>query len=191
MGLRVDPWDPFATRQRDPSSGDSLPSSAPERRTPCRDATARRRPSSSRPSAWSSGWAAGDGARGGIASTSISGPAVTRPGRTATSTATTAATPKVGSCPFRLALEGLKPGAHSIHINYDFTAGGHKAYDFLATWNVTNAKGKVCIAERRGDLVDVSGACRGRRARRSRPTLQSERPVGQGRRGLFGLRRAG
>jgi hypothetical protein len=47
--------------------------------------------------------------------------------------------------PFRLALEGLKPGAHSIHINYDFTAGGHKAYDFLATWNITNAKGKVCI----------------------------------------------
>jgi hypothetical protein len=53
--------------------------------------------------------------------------------------------PEGGIVPFRLALEGLKPGAHSIHINYDFTAGGHKAYDFLATWNVTNAKGKVCI----------------------------------------------
>ncbi len=53
--------------------------------------------------------------------------------------------PEGGIVPFRLALEGLKPGAHSIHINYDFTAGGHKAYDFLATWSVTNAKGKVCI----------------------------------------------
>ena len=53
--------------------------------------------------------------------------------------------PEGGIVPFRLALEGLKPGAHAIHINYDFTAGGHKAYDFLATWSVTNAKGKVCI----------------------------------------------
>ena len=30
---------------------------------------------------------------------------------------------------------GSRKGSHSIHINYDFTAGGHKAYDFLATWN--------------------------------------------------------
>jgi hypothetical protein len=52
--------------------------------------------------------------------------------------------PEGGIVPFRLAIEGLKAGAHSIHINYDFTAGGHKAYDFLATWNVTNAKGKIC-----------------------------------------------
>jgi len=48
--------------------------------------------------------------------------------------------------PFRVAFEGLKAGDHSIHINYDFTAGGHKAYDFLATWNVTNAAGKICAA---------------------------------------------
>jgi hypothetical protein len=53
--------------------------------------------------------------------------------------------PEGGIVPFRLAIEGLKAGAHSIHINYDFTANGHKAYDFLATWNVTNAKGKICI----------------------------------------------
>jgi hypothetical protein len=53
--------------------------------------------------------------------------------------------PEGGIVPFRLAMEGLKPGTHSIHINYDFTAGGHKAYDFLATWNVTNAAGKICI----------------------------------------------
>lgn len=52
--------------------------------------------------------------------------------------------PEGGIVPFRLALEGIKAGTHSIHINYDFTAGGHKAYDFLATWNVTNAAGKIC-----------------------------------------------
>ena len=39
--------------------------------------------------------------------------------------------------PFRLAIEGLTAGTHTIHINYDFTAGGHKAYDFLATYNAT------------------------------------------------------
>src|SRR5512147_3087283 len=39
--------------------------------------------------------------------------------------------------PFRLAVEGLSAGQHSIHINYDFTAGGHEAYDFLATYNAT------------------------------------------------------
>ena len=43
--------------------------------------------------------------------------------------------PEGGIVPFRLAVEGLKAGDTSIHINYDFTAGGHKAYDFLATWN--------------------------------------------------------
>jgi hypothetical protein len=53
--------------------------------------------------------------------------------------------PEGGVVPFRLALEGLAKGDHSIHIDYDFTAGGHKAYDFLATWNVTNASGKICI----------------------------------------------
>ncbi len=52
--------------------------------------------------------------------------------------------PEGGIVPFRLAIEGLSAGTHSIHINYDFTAGGHKAYDFLATWNVTNAAGKIC-----------------------------------------------
>ena len=57
--------------------------------------------------------------------------------------------------PFRVAFEGLKAGNHSIHINYDFTAGGHKAYDFLATWNVTNAAGKICAACGRRDLLDV------------------------------------
>jgi hypothetical protein len=52
--------------------------------------------------------------------------------------------PEGGVVPFRLAIEGLQRGEHSIHINYDFTAGGHKAYDFLATWDVTNAKGRIC-----------------------------------------------
>jgi hypothetical protein len=52
--------------------------------------------------------------------------------------------PEGGIVPFRVAFEGLATGTHSIHINYDFTANGHKAYDFLATWDVTNAKGKIC-----------------------------------------------
>jgi hypothetical protein len=39
--------------------------------------------------------------------------------------------------PFRLAIERLDPGEHTIHLNYDFTAQGHKAYDFLATYNAT------------------------------------------------------
>jgi hypothetical protein len=52
--------------------------------------------------------------------------------------------PEGGVVPFRLAIEGLAPGTHTIHINYDFSASGHKAYDFLATWNVTNAAGAIC-----------------------------------------------
>jgi hypothetical protein len=43
--------------------------------------------------------------------------------------------PEGGVVPFRLAIEGLSAGSHTININYDFTAGGHKAYDFLASWN--------------------------------------------------------
>jgi hypothetical protein len=43
--------------------------------------------------------------------------------------------PEGGIVPFRIGIEGLKAGAHSIRIQYDFTAGGHKAYDFLATYN--------------------------------------------------------
>jgi hypothetical protein len=51
--------------------------------------------------------------------------------------------PEGGVVPFRLAIEGITPGAHTIHINYDFTAGGHKAYDYLATWNATLSP-KLC-----------------------------------------------
>jgi hypothetical protein len=43
--------------------------------------------------------------------------------------------PEGGIVPFRLAIEGLKSGTHTITIQYDFTAGGHKAYDFLATYS--------------------------------------------------------
>jgi hypothetical protein len=46
-----------------------------------------------------------------------------------------AAYPEGGIVPFRFAIEGLSAGGHTIHVNYDFSAGGHKAYDFLATWN--------------------------------------------------------
>jgi hypothetical protein len=43
--------------------------------------------------------------------------------------------PEGGIVPFRLAIEGLKAGSHTIRIQYDFTAGGHKAYDFLARYS--------------------------------------------------------
>ena len=94
--------------------------------------------------------------------------------------------PEGGVVPFRLAIEGLKPGTHTIHINYDFTAGGHKAYDFLATWDITNAKGKVCIAERRGHLVDVPEPAVAVELRLPVRRLQGQRVVRQGRRGIFG-----
>jgi hypothetical protein len=47
--------------------------------------------------------------------------------------------PEGGVVPFRVAFEGLSKGTHTVHINYDFTAGGHKAYDFLATWSAWRA----------------------------------------------------
>jgi hypothetical protein len=53
--------------------------------------------------------------------------------------------PEGGVIPFRLAIEGLKKGQHTITISYDFTAGGHKAFDFLASWNATNRPG-LCSA---------------------------------------------
>jgi hypothetical protein len=52
--------------------------------------------------------------------------------------------PEGGVIPFRLAIEKLAPGNHSLVISYDFTASGHKAYDFLATWNATNHPG-LCV----------------------------------------------
>ncbi|HEV8489341.1 MAG TPA: hypothetical protein VGQ58_06095 [Candidatus Limnocylindrales bacterium] len=51
--------------------------------------------------------------------------------------------PEGGAVPYRLAIEGLKKGKHTIHINYDFTAGGHKAFDFLTTWNAWS-KPSIC-----------------------------------------------
>ena len=42
--------------------------------------------------------------------------------------------------PFRLAVEKLVPGTtHTIHINHDFTAGGRKAYDYLASYDATES----------------------------------------------------
>jgi hypothetical protein len=52
--------------------------------------------------------------------------------------------PEGGVIPFRLAIEGLAAGNHRITISYDFTASGHKAYDFLASWNATNSPG-LCL----------------------------------------------
>jgi uncharacterized repeat protein (TIGR01451 family) len=57
--------------------------------------------------------------------------------------------------PFRLTIDGLKPGTqYQIHLNYDWTAGGHKAYDFLASDNATEQV-DVCAAGGGG----VPGAC--------------------------------
>ena len=52
--------------------------------------------------------------------------------------------PEGGVVPFRLAIEHVSRGNHSVTISYDFTASGHKAYDFLATWNATNHPG-LCV----------------------------------------------
>jgi hypothetical protein len=46
--------------------------------------------------------------------------------------------------PFRLAIEGLTPGEHTIHINHDFTAGGRKAYDYLASYDATETGVDLC-----------------------------------------------
>ncbi len=49
------------------------------------------------------------------------------------------------SIPYRLFISGLDPSvSHTIHINYDFTEGGEKAFDFLTTWNVTQMGGDPC-----------------------------------------------
>ena len=48
----------------------------------------------------------------------------------------------------------LTAGNHTIRIQYDFTAGGHKAYDFLAYWNGWVSPPK-CSPSGGGILVDV------------------------------------
>jgi uncharacterized repeat protein (TIGR01451 family) len=60
--------------------------------------------------------------------------------------------------PFRLAIQGLAAGTHSININYDFTAGGHKAYDFLASYDATEIV-NVCApgGGGRSSLCDMGG----------------------------------
>ncbi len=39
--------------------------------------------------------------------------------------------------PFRLAIENLPAGSHTIHLNYELISGGHVAYDFLARYDTT------------------------------------------------------
>ncbi len=56
--------------------------------------------------------------------------------------------------PFRLAIDGLTSGVHTIHINWDVTSGSHAAYDFLASYNVTESP-DLCAAGGGG----VSGLC--------------------------------
>ena len=41
--------------------------------------------------------------------------------------------------PFRLIMTGLPGGSHYIHINYDFTAGGIYAYDFLTRFDLSES----------------------------------------------------
>ncbi len=77
--------------------------------------------------------------------------------------------PEGGIVPFRLAIEGLNAGAHTIRIQYDFTAGGHKAYDFLARYSGWVSPSHVRRGWRRR-VVDVPVAA-GEAARPpSRPT---------------------
>ncbi|HSM37219.1 MAG TPA: DUF11 domain-containing protein, partial [Longimicrobiales bacterium] len=60
--------------------------------------------------------------------------------------------------PFRLAIQGLAAGTHSININYDFTAGGHKAYDYLASYDATEIV-NICApgGGGRSSLCDLFG----------------------------------
>ena len=62
--------------------------------------------------------------------------------------------------PFRLAVEGLTPGTHTITINHDWTAGGVKAYDFLASVDATEAVGTPAILCSTGG-GGVSSLCAG------------------------------
>ncbi|HEU0077362.1 MAG TPA: hypothetical protein VFQ76_06910, partial [Longimicrobiaceae bacterium] len=62
--------------------------------------------------------------------------------------------------PFRLAIEGLTPGTHTIKINHDWTAGGVKAYDFLASVDATEAVGTEAILCSTGG-GGVSSLCAG------------------------------
>ena len=62
--------------------------------------------------------------------------------------------PEGGIVPFRLAIEGLSAGAHTIRIQYDFTAGGHKAYDFLARYNGWVSP-SLCGSGGGGGVLDV------------------------------------
>jgi hypothetical protein len=62
--------------------------------------------------------------------------------------------------PFRLALEGLSGGStHFITIQYDFTAGGHKAYDYLASIEATepHALDFICAGTGPGGRSSLCG----------------------------------
>ena len=76
--------------------------------------------------------------------------------------------PEGGIVPFRVAVEGLKAGAHSIRIQYDFTAGRPQGVrlprDLQRLGEATDVR---CGGG--GDLVDVPVGCRRRARRRSRP----------------------
>ena len=92
--------------------------------------------------------------------------------------------PEGGIVPFRLAIEGLKAGAHTITIQYDFTAGGHKAYDFLATYTGWVSP-SMCGGWRRR-LVDVPVAAGKQLGRLPVRRVLDRRSDGPRCRGIFG-----
>src|SRR5690349_14217900 len=73
--------------------------------------------------------------------------------------------------PFRYDITGLGSGAHSVHINYDFTASGHEAYDFLATYNDTVPLTGVDLCASGGGAAPAT-LCSGNPATVGSPTAQ-------------------
>ena len=60
--------------------------------------------------------------------------------------------------PFRWEVSGLTPGStHTVHINYDFSKGGPKGYDFLTAYNITETGANVCGAAFAPLLCPVAG----------------------------------
>ena len=61
--------------------------------------------------------------------------------------------------PFRWELSGMAAGStHTFHLNYDFSKGGPKAYDFLTSYNVTETGADVCGASQAPGLCPLPGA---------------------------------
>jgi hypothetical protein len=82
--------------------------------------------------------------------------------------------------PFRLALEGLAAGStHIITIQYDFTAGGHKAYDYLASIEATepHALAQICAGTGPGGRSSLCGTSTGVMPSPAVSTMEKDFPV--------------